>query len=171
MGGPSSSYTTTGIALRITWPRKPHHYMKVGILGEEGGHYLSLEINYDMSSNTSQVSQVLPVTWVLQGHCPVTMSHAGPSEPATWHPQPVTHNKQFPMVIINISVFVTRLESPFELNRRSDHTNAWGWPLPLLGEYTGRKFRLRTEVTHRKLYNEQHHDLHSSPNCYSDWLK
>jgi hypothetical protein len=30
-GDPASSYATAGIALRIIWPRKPHHYLKVGI--------------------------------------------------------------------------------------------------------------------------------------------
>jgi hypothetical protein len=30
MGGPASSYATAGIALRIIWLRKPHHYVKVG---------------------------------------------------------------------------------------------------------------------------------------------
>lgn len=54
---------------------------------------LYLETNYDISGNTSQVSQVLPAAWTLQGHCPVTMSHVGPSDPATWHPQPVTQNE------------------------------------------------------------------------------
>jgi hypothetical protein len=29
MGDPASSYATAGIALRIIWPRKPHHYVKV----------------------------------------------------------------------------------------------------------------------------------------------
>jgi len=62
--------------------------------GAEGSiHSLYLETNCDISGNTSQVSQVLPVTWILQGHCPVTMSHVGPSDPATWHPQPVTQNE------------------------------------------------------------------------------
>jgi hypothetical protein len=31
MGDPTSSYTTASIALRIIWPRKPHHYVKVRI--------------------------------------------------------------------------------------------------------------------------------------------
>ena len=31
MGGPTSSNATASIALRIIWPRKPHHYVKVGI--------------------------------------------------------------------------------------------------------------------------------------------
>jgi len=31
MGGPTSSYATASITLRITWPHKPHHYVKVGI--------------------------------------------------------------------------------------------------------------------------------------------
>jgi hypothetical protein len=31
MGGSTSSYATAGIALMIIWPRKPHHYFKVGI--------------------------------------------------------------------------------------------------------------------------------------------
>jgi hypothetical protein len=31
MGGPTSSYATAGIALRIMLPRKPHHYVKVGV--------------------------------------------------------------------------------------------------------------------------------------------
>jgi hypothetical protein len=31
MGAPASSYATAGIALRILWPRKPRHYVKVGI--------------------------------------------------------------------------------------------------------------------------------------------
>jgi hypothetical protein len=30
-GDPTSSYATTSVALRIIWPRKPHHYIKVGI--------------------------------------------------------------------------------------------------------------------------------------------
>jgi hypothetical protein len=30
-GAPDSSYATTGIALRIILPHKPHHYVKVGI--------------------------------------------------------------------------------------------------------------------------------------------
>jgi hypothetical protein len=29
MGGPTSSYATAGIALRVIWPHKPHHYVKV----------------------------------------------------------------------------------------------------------------------------------------------
>jgi hypothetical protein len=36
MGGPSSSYATATIALGISWPHKPHHYVKVG--GPSGGH-------------------------------------------------------------------------------------------------------------------------------------
>jgi len=31
MGDPTSSYTTAGKALRVIWPCKPYHYMKVGI--------------------------------------------------------------------------------------------------------------------------------------------
>jgi hypothetical protein len=31
MGDPTSSYATAGITLRIIWPRKPYHYVKVGI--------------------------------------------------------------------------------------------------------------------------------------------
>jgi hypothetical protein len=31
MGGPASGYATAGIALRIIWLRKPHHYDKVEI--------------------------------------------------------------------------------------------------------------------------------------------
>jgi hypothetical protein len=31
MRGPASSYATAGIALRIIWLRKPHHYVKVEI--------------------------------------------------------------------------------------------------------------------------------------------
>jgi hypothetical protein len=31
MGGPTSSYTTAGTALRVIWPCKPYHYIKVGI--------------------------------------------------------------------------------------------------------------------------------------------
>ena len=30
-GGPTSSYATAGIAVRILWPHKPHHYVKVKI--------------------------------------------------------------------------------------------------------------------------------------------
>jgi hypothetical protein len=40
MGGPKSSYATAGIALRLIWPHKPHHYVTVGIPSlavEEGG--------------------------------------------------------------------------------------------------------------------------------------
>jgi hypothetical protein len=37
MGGPASSYTTAGIALRIIWLRKPHHYVKVEIPSVGGG--------------------------------------------------------------------------------------------------------------------------------------
>jgi len=40
MGAPTSSHTTASIALRIIWPHKPHHYVKVGIpllAVEEGG--------------------------------------------------------------------------------------------------------------------------------------
>jgi hypothetical protein len=29
MGGPTSSYATAGIALRVIWPHKAHHYVKV----------------------------------------------------------------------------------------------------------------------------------------------
>jgi hypothetical protein len=29
LGGPTSSYATAGIALRVIWPHKPHHYIKV----------------------------------------------------------------------------------------------------------------------------------------------
>jgi hypothetical protein len=32
MVDPANIYATVGIALRIFWPRKPHHYCKVGIL-------------------------------------------------------------------------------------------------------------------------------------------
>jgi hypothetical protein len=32
LGDPASSYATAGIALRIIWPSKPHHYFKVEIL-------------------------------------------------------------------------------------------------------------------------------------------
>jgi hypothetical protein len=28
-GDPASSYATAGLALRIIWPHKPHHYIKV----------------------------------------------------------------------------------------------------------------------------------------------
>jgi hypothetical protein len=31
MGAPASSYPTASIALRILWPRKPRHHVKVGI--------------------------------------------------------------------------------------------------------------------------------------------
>jgi hypothetical protein len=31
MGAPASGCATAGIALRILWPRKPRHYVKVGI--------------------------------------------------------------------------------------------------------------------------------------------
>ena len=29
LGDPASSYATAGLALRIIWPHKPHHYVKV----------------------------------------------------------------------------------------------------------------------------------------------
>jgi hypothetical protein len=29
LGDPASSYATTGLALQIIWPHKPHHYVKV----------------------------------------------------------------------------------------------------------------------------------------------
>ena len=32
MGGPTSSYATASIALRIIWPCKPHHHTKIRIL-------------------------------------------------------------------------------------------------------------------------------------------
>jgi hypothetical protein len=37
MGGPASSYATAGLVFRILWPRKAHHYIKVGIPSGEGG--------------------------------------------------------------------------------------------------------------------------------------
>jgi hypothetical protein len=36
-GDPASSYATAGIALRIIWPHKPHHYIRVGITLVWGG--------------------------------------------------------------------------------------------------------------------------------------
>jgi hypothetical protein len=46
-GDPVSSYATAGIALRIIWPRKPHHYVKVGItsVGRLENHPNLLAIN------------------------------------------------------------------------------------------------------------------------------
>jgi hypothetical protein len=29
LGDPTSSYATAGIALKVIWPRKPHHYVRV----------------------------------------------------------------------------------------------------------------------------------------------
>jgi len=40
MGGPSNSYATVRLALRIIWPRKPHHYVNVGIPLRGRGLYL-----------------------------------------------------------------------------------------------------------------------------------
>jgi hypothetical protein len=37
MGDPTSSYATAGIALRVIWPCKLYHYMKVEIPME--GHF------------------------------------------------------------------------------------------------------------------------------------
>jgi hypothetical protein len=34
MGGPTSSYATAGIVVRIVLPHKPHHYVKVRIPSE-----------------------------------------------------------------------------------------------------------------------------------------
>jgi hypothetical protein len=43
MGDPTSTYGTAGIALRIIWPRMPHHYVKVGIL-TGGGEFNILSL-------------------------------------------------------------------------------------------------------------------------------
>ena len=37
LGDPASSCATAGIALRIIWPHKPHHYVKVGTPSGGGG--------------------------------------------------------------------------------------------------------------------------------------
>jgi hypothetical protein len=42
MGDPTSSYATAGIALRITRPRKPHHYVK-GEIPTGGFFFVSME--------------------------------------------------------------------------------------------------------------------------------
>jgi hypothetical protein len=36
MGGPTNSYATASTAVRIIWPHKPHHYVKVSIISVEG---------------------------------------------------------------------------------------------------------------------------------------
>jgi hypothetical protein len=41
----TSTYATAGIALRIIWPGKPHHYIKVGIPAGGGGDGKSLMFN------------------------------------------------------------------------------------------------------------------------------
>jgi hypothetical protein len=37
MGDPTSSYAAAGIDLRIIWPSKPHHYVRVRISTGRGG--------------------------------------------------------------------------------------------------------------------------------------
>jgi hypothetical protein len=63
MGGPTSSYTTAGIDLRIMWPRKPHHYMKVGI--PPGWIVVNRSMKKQLQLTYSRhvcMSRVLPVT-------------------------------------------------------------------------------------------------------------
>ena len=40
MEGPAGYYTDASIALRIIWPFKLHHFIKVGIPSPRGGPYL-----------------------------------------------------------------------------------------------------------------------------------
>jgi hypothetical protein len=47
MGEHTSTYTTASIALRITWPRKPHHYVMVEISAEGSTNY-STFINHSI---------------------------------------------------------------------------------------------------------------------------
>jgi hypothetical protein len=56
MGGPTSSCATTSIALRIIWPHKPHHYVKVGMT--LGG--LTTLINKNFCQQTLQPTDVSP---------------------------------------------------------------------------------------------------------------
>jgi hypothetical protein len=65
MGGPSSSYATASITLRLIWPRKPHHQVEVGIpLGGSRFHmstilrYYAVSIYIDMLSPVREVNNL-----------------------------------------------------------------------------------------------------------------
>jgi hypothetical protein len=68
MGGPNSSYAATSILLRILWPRKPHHYVRVRapsgankILGS-----IKLEnflISLQSITSLKGVSTLCPTSW------------------------------------------------------------------------------------------------------------
>jgi len=45
VGGPTSSYATASIALRIIGPLKPHHYVKVGILSGLWGTFMNVKLS------------------------------------------------------------------------------------------------------------------------------
>jgi len=47
-----SSITTTRIALRIMWPRKPHHYVKVGIPSVGCNGYKNVSVATNIQNNT-----------------------------------------------------------------------------------------------------------------------
>jgi hypothetical protein len=57
LGGPTSSYTTAGIALRVSGALKPHHYDKVGIASVGVSH--ATAYNY-----TSAVNYLACATWL-----------------------------------------------------------------------------------------------------------
>jgi len=56
MGGPTSSNATVSIALRVIWPCKPYHYIKVGI-PQGTGSWISI-IWYIQNPTTVDVSLV-----------------------------------------------------------------------------------------------------------------
>jgi hypothetical protein len=58
MGDSTSSYATTSIGLRIIWPRKPHHYVKVGL--PTGGEVISGTLNVErISTQIISSSQIM----------------------------------------------------------------------------------------------------------------
>jgi hypothetical protein len=44
MGGPTSSYATASIVLRIIGPVKPQHYVKVGKLSGRWGNFMNVKL-------------------------------------------------------------------------------------------------------------------------------
>ena len=55
LGDPASSYATAGLALRIIWPQRPHHYVKIGTLSRGVKYLLDSKVRREKTNKMQQL--------------------------------------------------------------------------------------------------------------------
>jgi hypothetical protein len=111
---PASSYATTGIVLRIIWPRKPHHYVKVGI-PSVGILWYNLDIKFMKIRSAllelyfDRCMNWCPMWWPGLKNSP-TVTHACRKRRLKWVPSAWGYSWAIlPLGVINVEACSSRL--------------------------------------------------------------